>query len=96
MIKLLAIQPSQLPYYLIPLEPKYLPHHPILEHHISHPYTTTGIYFNLCVFEYAFYSMFTYIIGAKGYCVFANFSGGYEALPRPISGYLIGLIATLW
>jgi len=40
--------------------------------------------------------MFTYITGATGYHVFANFSGGYEALPRPISGYLIGLIATLW
>jgi biotin transporter BioY len=40
--------------------------------------------------------MLTYIIGAIGYRVFANFSGGYEVFPRPTSGYLIGLIAMLW
>ena len=31
-IKVLAVQSSELPHYLIPLRPKYLPQHPILEH----------------------------------------------------------------
>jgi biotin transporter BioY len=30
--------------------------------------------------------MLIYIIGAIGYHVFANISGGYEAFPRPTTG----------
>lgn len=44
----------------------------------------------------AFYSVLTYLsLGAIGFTVLANFSGGYHALLGPTGGYLIGCLAAV-
>ncbi|MGL9717122.1 MAG: biotin transporter BioY [Wolbachia sp.] len=52
-----------------------------------------GLKFNRKV---AFYSVLTYLsLGAVGFPVFTNFSGGYHILLRPAGGYLIGFLAAV-
>ncbi|WP_425385866.1 biotin transporter BioY [Wolbachia endosymbiont (group A) of Barypeithes pellucidus] len=44
----------------------------------------------------AFYSVLTYLsLGAIGFPVLANFSGGYHIFLRPTGGYLIGCLAAV-
>ncbi|AZU37509.1 biotin transporter BioY [Wolbachia endosymbiont of Bemisia tabaci] len=44
----------------------------------------------------AFYSVLTYLsLGAAGFPVFANFSGGYHIFLGPTGGYLIGCLAAV-
>nr|WP_246168569.1 biotin transporter BioY [Wolbachia endosymbiont of Ctenocephalides felis wCfeT] len=44
----------------------------------------------------AFHSVLTYLsLGAAGFPVFANFSGGYHIFLGPTGGYLIGCLAAI-